>query len=120
MKLLEGNWELVSFDIQGQRMQLPQEKNRRKLVIKDGKATLVIAAQTIHTRWRVDPTRSPKTLDITYENGELKGKTGHAIYELNGDDLRECISNSGEVRPPEFASAPGSDCAILTYKRDKP
>jgi uncharacterized protein (TIGR03067 family) len=48
---------------------------------------------------RVDPTRSPKALDLI----DKDGRANLAIYELRGDELRWCMANWALPRPTKFA-----------------
>jgi uncharacterized protein (TIGR03067 family) len=114
---LEGTWEVISFEVQNEKLKLPDRKEQRQLTVRGEKVTLVIREQKIEMRWRVDPGKRPKALDIGYDNGDLKGQTGHAIYALDGDRLTVCIGNPGAKRPTEFRSAPGSDFAVIVYRR---
>jgi uncharacterized protein (TIGR03067 family) len=69
---------------------------------------------------RIDPTKSPKTIDIVHLNKEDKGRTGLGIYELNRDTLRVCWAVAGllDVRPIQFpASAAGEELSFNTYER---
>ena len=66
-----------------------------------------------------DPSKSPKTMDITGTNGPNKGKTFLVIYELKGEELRVCYDLSGKSRPTEFATKPDTMLFLVTYRRAK-
>jgi RNA polymerase sigma-70 factor (ECF subfamily) len=69
---------------------------------------------------KLDPTKSPKAIDLTVLNGPEKGKTMLAIYELEGDTLKLCLPNQAtKDRPNEFKSPKGSSVGVLTLKRAK-
>lgn len=68
---------------------------------------------------KIDPTKKPKQSEATYTEGELKGKTVLAIYEIDGDNMKACAALSGKDRPTEFISEPGSGHVLITYKREK-
>ena len=69
---------------------------------------------------KFDPTTKPKTIDITFTEGEHKGKTALGIYEFEGDTFRVCITRpGGDGRPMEFSAKAGSGCTLVVYKREK-
>jgi len=45
---------------------------------------------------------------------------GPAIYELEGDTLKECSDDPGEQRPEEFSSLRKTNRSVLILKRVKP
>src|SRR5262245_42804488 len=53
---------------------------------------------------RVNPTTTPKVLDLTVGAGVQKGADMEGIYEFKGDELRICVKVFGQGRPSEFAS----------------
>jgi uncharacterized protein (TIGR03067 family) len=69
--------------------------------------------------YTLDPTRKPKTIDVTYLTGPAKGKTLHGIYALDGDDLKLAFRYPpGKERPTGFASNK-DDVGELLFKRAK-
>jgi uncharacterized protein (TIGR03067 family) len=74
--------------------------------------------------FKLDPTKSPKTLD---QSTEYKGdklpisKPVQAIYKLDGDTLTICYQGYYDKgkRPTEFSAAKGSDRKIYVLKREK-
>jgi uncharacterized protein (TIGR03067 family) len=115
---LEGTWELVAFERDGQEVKL--EKTTRSInagnrftVMVGGK---VIAAGTA----KLDPTKKPKTVDVTYTEGPDKGKTFKGIYEFDGDTARFCRPGSpDDERPRQFATKAGSGAFVAAYRRVK-
>ena len=56
---------------------------------------------------KVYPDQNPKAADSTLTNeGEQKGKVVRAIYELNGDTLKQCWAVERE-RPQKLDPMPG-------------
>jgi uncharacterized protein (TIGR03067 family) len=64
-----------------------------------------------------DPKPEPKALDILTDGNKV---TVPAIYEVEGDTLRVCVSPPGKGRPTEFASKPGSGHTLVVLKKVKP
>ena len=69
---------------------------------------------------KLDPSKSPKAMDIRGAEGPNKGKTILAIYELDGDTLRVCYDHSGKARPSAFKAEAKSPRSLITYRRAKP
>ena len=123
VETIQGTWDLVAFVING-RDRL-EDKIEIQMTFKDDKMVLIFAQDKKEERheltFKLDPTRKPKTIDVTALEGPYKGKTVGGIYQLDGDALKMCIPNEpGKDRPKEFASKEGSDVALFTLKRAKP
>jgi uncharacterized protein (TIGR03067 family) len=112
-----GTWKIISVEMEGTKM--PEEQFRDAILICKGdhfgyKSPGEVAAGT----FRIDPNKKPKTMDITFTEGPQKGKSHLAIYELDGDTYRLCLS-FGTDRPTEFASKPNSGHVLEVLKRVK-
>lgn len=116
---LQGQWKVVGLEANGQPS---PEDNVPKL-------TLVFAADKITAKdedketpldYKLDVSTTPKLLDVTFREGDQKGKTLEAIYALDGDNLKICV-NLGEAknRPGEFATKQDSGLVLLILKREK-
>jgi uncharacterized protein (TIGR03067 family) len=69
--------------------------------------------------FRIDPSKSPETIDFTNTRGEAKGKIWLGIYLLEGDNLKIC-DNADDVakgRPAAFATEPGSGLVLVMFRR---
>ena len=72
--------------------------------------------------FRVDPSKSPATIDFTNTRGEATGKVWQGIYLLDGDSLKIC-DNADDVskgRPAAFAAEPGSGRVLVVFRRAAP
>jgi uncharacterized protein (TIGR03067 family) len=66
-----------------------------------------------HAKYRLDATKSPKTIDIRHEDGRLE----RGIYEIRGESLVICSANPGtKQRPIAFESTPESKTTLLTLE----
>jgi uncharacterized protein (TIGR03067 family) len=117
-KRLNGTWEWVRAAADGKEAPAPKEKVT--LTLKDGKATAKAGDKLLgEATAKVDPTTSPKSLDLTPAARGSKGKTVSAIYEVKGDTQRVCIAPPGKPRPKAFEAQEGSGHTLVTYKRVK-
>lgn len=120
LELLQGTWKLEAVELDGRKLDIAAFKDIVRIV--DGYEITwknkeeVIARTTI----TFDPTKSPKTMESTFTEGDNQGKTMLAIYEIKGDEFRICAAEFDRVRPTEFASPPGSGVLIFKAKRVKP
>jgi RNA polymerase sigma-70 factor (ECF subfamily) len=75
----------------------------------------------IEATFTLDPTKTPKAIDISYKEGPAAGQTIKAIYKLEGETLTICRALSqGDERPKEFAAPAGSGRFLFQFKRNKP
>src|SRR5205823_73298 len=97
-KRLNGTWEPVSIVMDGKGKPLPKEG--ATLTIEDGEYTIRRGGKVVgQGAVTLDPTTTPKSLDIRPATGGYKGKTLLAIYEVTGDTQRACVAPPGKPRP---------------------
>jgi uncharacterized protein (TIGR03067 family) len=119
LKRFEGTWAYVSVITNGNAA--PEESVKKSRLVLSGDKFTVKGAEAMHRgTFSVDPTAKPKTLDVTFSEGEEAGKTIKGIYDLEGDRCKVCIALGDQPRPTEFASPPGSGYALEELKRIKP
>jgi len=115
----DGKWEAVSQTVDGKSADEDELKNRY-VVIKGGKMTFLYKDKERGTASvKLDSGKTPKQIDVKYEDGAAKGAVLKGIYKLEGDKLTICFGGLGKDRPTEFASKPGSGTILTTSKRVK-
>ena len=114
----EGTWKIVSLETEQNKLGEDALKDFR-LKIEGDKFTAVENSGEVHGTFKVDPTKKPKTIDITMKEGPMKDKTMLGIYELDGDTYKLCGDMQGKSRPTEFAVKPGSGFVLEVLKREK-
>jgi uncharacterized protein (TIGR03067 family) len=70
--------------------------------------------------FKLEPSTTPKQVDMTVKTGLQKDAVLEGIYELKDDELRICVRVFGKDRPTEFTSPSGESIALLVLKREKP
>ncbi len=111
---LRGLWIPVSGQREGNPMR-PAELAQLSLIIEDEKMTLRQGSIDESGIYLVDPTQSPKTVDIIpppYENDV----PALGIYELNGDQLLLCIRKGG-VRPTSLNTPTSAGMLLMKLER---
>jgi uncharacterized protein (TIGR03067 family) len=118
---LAGTWRAATYALDGKEATAADLKDIRLIIDGDGKFKAQNAGQTfLAGTIKLGPDKNPRAMDITYTEGDLKGQTSLAIYELASDTLRICRAAPGKPRPTEFASRPGSGLTLMSYQRAKP
>jgi uncharacterized protein (TIGR03067 family) len=121
MKQMEGTWETVSITRDGKKVSPPGEA-RMHFIVRDGHWTVKKGDQTIEGgTLKIDPSTTPKQIDVTPTSGKHKDQTLHGIYELMGDRARDCFALApGGQRPKSFSAPEGSGNRLTVYRRLKP
>jgi len=118
-KKVLGTWKIETAELGGK--PFPDEVAKTiTLVLTADKYTVTVGDKKDEGTWKNDPTKKPRTLDITGTQGPNEGKTFLAIYEVKDDTLRICYDLSGKARPKEFKTEPNTALFLVEYKRQKP
>jgi uncharacterized protein (TIGR03067 family) len=119
-KRYEGTWQVVMLEVAGNKV---AEQDAKKITVineADGKWSIEAAGQVIARGTSVlDPTKKPKTVDLTATEGDNKGKTSLGIYELDDDTRKVCVAQPGMERPTEFSTTTGGGHLLAVLKRVK-
>jgi uncharacterized protein (TIGR03067 family) len=119
IKAMQGKWRVMSLTSNGEE-QPAEELQDLRLEIKGNKYLITYRGEPASRTFKLYPTKKPKAMDITYDDGPNKGKTGRTIYELDGDTLRICRHTQPEMeRPKEFRAESGSNRTLIVWKRDR-
>jgi uncharacterized protein (TIGR03067 family) len=112
---LQGSWAAVAVLDRGKPE--PEERVKMlKLLVKDDKYIYEISGKSFSAMFKLDPKEKPAAIDITFEEGPIKGKTMKAIYVIEDDTLKICAADE---RPKEFAGSKENGAILFTFKREK-
>lgn len=118
---LQGTWTFSEFVANGR--PIPDEARQGlKLVFQGDKASLGAGNEADRRNFvfKLDPTKQPRTIDMTAQEGTYKDKVVQGIYELKGDELKLCLPNKDDVpRPTEFKAPENSRLVFMVLKRAK-
>ncbi|MHC5537994.1 TIGR03067 domain-containing protein [Singulisphaera rosea] len=113
----DGTWSPSSAELGGARF--PDEVRKSiRLVIGDGKSIVTVGDKPDHGIVKLDPSKTPKQMDITGTEGPNKGRTMLCIYEKDGDTLKVCYDLSGKGRPKAFKTTAGDQLFLVEYERE--
>jgi uncharacterized protein (TIGR03067 family) len=112
-----GNWTVVSGQEDGKALPAEKVKGSHVVITKD---TITVHEENNQKRvmsYKLDPSTTPRQIDLTTTEGSDKGKTSHGIYALEEDTLKICFALPGKDRPKEFTSKEGSKAMLFVMKR---
>jgi uncharacterized protein (TIGR03067 family) len=126
LKALEGFWKVVRVE-KGKESQF---KDARLFII-DGRACQIMdldwEGSNSTTAYSIDPTKTPKTIDLPNFNSSGQGGESSAlgIYEFDGQQLKICFSKrlrelTSDQRPKSFAIDPNSADTLYVLEREQP
>jgi uncharacterized protein (TIGR03067 family) len=119
VRKFKGAWTFESSETGGKELPTGELKELvltfegDKHTVKKGDDVIQVGTQ------KLDPSRSPKWIDVTMAEGPHKGTVMLGIYEIDGDTLKVCFDPEGKKRPTEFKSAAGSNDFFSVHKRVK-
>ena len=114
---------MVELVVRGEKV-LPNDQAKGAVVFKGDGFRFVITAngEADFTRtsatFRLDPAKSPGTIDATLTAGENKDRVMLGIYELDRDDLKLCLSNQRTAGRPSAFTGEG-EFVLFKLKRSK-
>ena len=114
-----GTWKAVSIVEDGKEV-AKDEAEKVSLTVKGEDYTFRRGDVVIEGTHKLDPSKTPKTIDAVRNTGPDKGKPILGIYELTDDTFKVCFAPAGKDRPTEFASKAGSGARLIVMKREKP
>jgi uncharacterized protein (TIGR03067 family) len=119
-KQITGTWRIVSIEVDGAKA---AEGDARKLTIingADGVWSLRSENREVSSGIStIDPSKTPKSIDITATDGGAKGEKFLAIYEITDTTRKICFAPAGKDRPAVLISLPGSGHVLVTLQREK-
>jgi len=121
-KALQGVWQAVSLEGNGEAR--PDDEAKELQIVFKGDEIFAVKpkGEDPHLKFKLDPSKTPKTIDLIHIEGSDKGKTAAGIYCLKDGRLRVCINIFGQdtsQRPKEFKTQAGDGTVFATLERAK-
>jgi uncharacterized protein (TIGR03067 family) len=119
LEKFQGHWVPEQVVRDGQEVPADELKGLRLTV--EGNTRTLRKGDTVvaRTTFKLDSSKSPKEIDVTLQQGPMKGATARGIYEVSADTQKICLDLSGGDRPKEFASKSGSNHLLQVFRREK-
>jgi uncharacterized protein (TIGR03067 family) len=120
LKKLQGTWECVSMEREGDEVAAEHLKGVM-VSYKDDQVTLYRDGEVFRKGVvTLEPSKGPKKINTWDLDGPYADQTVPGIYEIDGDTLKLCFSHPGEARPTEFSTKKAPGFLYAVYKRKKP
>jgi uncharacterized protein (TIGR03067 family) len=114
---LAGTWQVVSVEADGQAVPAQQFRGLR-MTFKAGKFTAQKGqGDRQEGTYKLDPSKSPKQIDISRKDGPAAGRNQLAIYSLTGNTLKICSGGSDKERPDGFETRGKEGRVLMTLRR---
>ena len=121
-KQIEGTWQVVALEIDG----IKYNGRLHFTVASGADGTCILRIdqkEFIKGAMTPDPTKKPKTIDITTTGWPWENYQYLGIYEIGEKTLKLCIAPEGQERPTGFSSNPDklgySKRYLVTLEREK-
>jgi uncharacterized protein (TIGR03067 family) len=121
VEALQGKWDTAALTYNGKDF-LADGKRGFHFVFKGDEAAIegnqAVKKEYTKIKVKLDPSATPKCIDITVTGGIQLNAVVEGIYELKADELKICARVFGNERPTEFTSPEGSSTVLLVLKRE--
>ena len=109
---LAGEWKVAFIEARGRAAFPDEDLTDARIIFKDGKAEVkdLKAMFVRNFAFKIDPTASPKAIDVTFLEGEQKGVTFEGAYVTLQNEVRMCLrlEHTKLGRPKGFATVSGA------------
>ncbi len=118
-KDLQGTWVAVSIEINGTPAPVYEAKRPRftfkgeKLLVRHEKD----GGKEVEWAYKIDPNKSPKQIDIEFDQTSETKKSLYGIYEAKGDELKVCWGFTAKNRPTKFATNKEEELVLIVFKK---
>jgi uncharacterized protein (TIGR03067 family) len=115
---LEGAWVPIDASVAGSRLPVNDLRVRYFVLAAGGYRIIDRSNQVVDGgRYLVNEGPQPRAMDIVGSSGPNAGRTMHAIYELQGDELTVCYDLEGSERPSGMGAREHQLLLRITYTR---
>jgi uncharacterized protein (TIGR03067 family) len=115
---MQGTWTLASMEVDGKAVEADKLKSTT-LTIKDGKYTLLARQQQHEVELTLDPSKTPKAIDMKFLDGPNKDRVGRGIYQIEGKTLKICRGlDPQQDRPESFKTEGQINYFVMVWERE--
>ena len=120
-KNLQGTWQAIA--IEGSGKELPADQVQEIQIVIKGDEIYVVKpkGEAPKNHFKLDPSKTPKTIDVAPIDGQRKGQVAAGIYSLKDGKLKLCVNLQDPTQRPErFGTQEGDGVVFATLERAKP
>jgi uncharacterized protein (TIGR03067 family) len=112
---LQGKWTIISQERDGKAVAAEPEAT---VTVTGDKFTTKAGDKTVRAgTLKLDPTKKPSAIDVTYTEGSMKDQTLQGVYTLEDGSWRILYSLPGKERPQRMANQSREGQMLLILKR---
>jgi uncharacterized protein (TIGR03067 family) len=119
---LQGTWIASTIEYNGEKV-LGDLVKELKVVVEGDSMTIKSEAEEVakygKATLKIDPSTTPKIVDVSITKGDEKGTTFEAIYAVDKDEWKLCLKPFGKERPAKFESKGDGGDVLIVFKREK-
>jgi uncharacterized protein (TIGR03067 family) len=119
LQQFQGSWQAVSMQFPDGRVATPAELREARLVVTGNAFTFTVMNFTVVGTFTLDPSRTPKAIDVSLADATTPGEKLLGIYQVQGEMRRSCFAPPGGERPKEFPLS-GAGYLRFEWKRLSP
>src|SRR5262245_35936614 len=120
LRQLAGTWQVVPLDGAEGDKDAQAAAKKLKLTIEGDKYTVLSDGKVVEEgTLTIDPSKTPKTMDMKVTKGECTGRVVECIYRLDKDALLVATALPGKARPVNFEVTRDSGRTKLVREREK-
>src|SRR5262245_7986842 len=120
LEKFQGTWVTKKLEYNGKDV---TEKYGIRLVFKGDVGTVkgndAVQKEYARLQVKLDPSTTPRCVDMKILGGVQKDAVIEGIYELKGGELKICAKVIGNERPTKFDSPAGQSIVLLVLERKK-
>ncbi|MDB5349718.1 MAG: hypothetical protein JWN86_965 [Planctomycetota bacterium] len=113
---LQGTWKFEALRTGDEEVK-PEALGKRSLFFGADSFLVFDAGRIVQAgTLQVDPSKTPRTLNLVVKQGDHQGETLLGIYSFEGDLLKACVDLDGQSRPSEFKARAGSKTMFFSVR----
>jgi uncharacterized protein (TIGR03067 family) len=118
---IKGNWSAVSMKVGGQPAPEAFVKSFQCRFDEKTYNNTVDKQVVEEGSYRIEPSKTPKTIEFDIKTGQDQGKKQLGIYKIENEKLTLLLTQAGSTtRPKSFQDEPGEPLIEVVLERVKP
>lgn len=118
LERMQGTWVMYALEINGKDVPADKTQNTFLTIKADVYMTKVKDKEVPGFRLKLDPSKTPKAVDMIQTQPDGSEKLSKGIYTFEKDTLKICRGLAPEQdRPNQFATWPNTNYFVVTWKK---